>query len=53
MRVFVTGATGFIGRHLAADLVARGVAVKAVIRPRSPHTAPPDTTPVTAPLDAE
>src|SRR5215475_8505553 len=51
--VAITGATGFIGRHLAADLVARGVAVKAIVRPRSPHSAPPETTPVTTPLDAD
>ena len=29
MRVFVTGAGGFIGRHLCAELVARGHAVLA------------------------
>jgi nucleoside-diphosphate-sugar epimerase len=51
--VAITGATGFIGRHVAADLIARGVAVKAIVRPGSPHTAPPDTTPVTAGLDTE
>ena len=32
-RIAVTGATGFIGRHLVADLVARGVEVVAVGRP--------------------
>jgi nucleoside-diphosphate-sugar epimerase len=51
--VAITGATGFIGRHVAADLVQRGVAVKAIVRPRSSHTAPPGTTPVTSPLDAD
>lgn len=51
--VAITGATGFIGRHLAADLVARGVAVKAIVRPRSPNSAPPDTTSITTPLDAD
>jgi nucleoside-diphosphate-sugar epimerase len=48
----ITGATGFIGRHVAADLVARGIAVKAVVRPGSRHQAPPGTTVVHAPLDA-
>jgi nucleoside-diphosphate-sugar epimerase len=32
-RIAVTGATGFIGRNLVADLVARGVEVVAVGRP--------------------
>jgi nucleoside-diphosphate-sugar epimerase len=49
----ITGATGFIGRHLAADLVARGVAVKAIVRPHSRNAVPPGTTPITAPLDAD
>jgi nucleoside-diphosphate-sugar epimerase len=31
-RVLVTGATGFIGRHLAPALVARGFAVRAALR---------------------
>ena len=50
--VAITGATGFIGRHVAADLVARGVTVKAIVRPGSRHQAPPDTTVVHAPLEA-
>lgn len=32
---FITGATGFIGGHLAAGLVARGWRVKALVRPSS------------------
>jgi nucleoside-diphosphate-sugar epimerase len=35
MRVAVTGATGFIGRHLTARLVARGCDVQAIVRPSS------------------
>ena len=50
--VAITGATGFIGRHVAADLVARGVTVKAIVRPGSRHQAPVDTTVVHAALDA-
>jgi nucleoside-diphosphate-sugar epimerase len=33
MRVALTGATGFIGRRLAAHLVARGDEVRALVRP--------------------
>jgi len=51
-RVALTGATGFIGRHLAADLIARGVSVTAIVRPGSRHEAPPGTTVVHAVLDA-
>jgi len=49
--VAVTGATGFIGRHLAAALAARGVAVTAIVRPGSRHAPPPDVRVVRAPLD--
>ena len=35
MNVLVTGATGFTGGHLAEHLVARGDAVRALVRPRS------------------
>ena len=31
-RILVTGATGFIGRHLVADLVAKGCTVRALVR---------------------
>ena len=33
MRVLVTGANGFLGRHVVAALVARGVGVRALVRP--------------------
>ena len=50
--VAITGATGFIGRHVAEHLVARGVAVTVIVRPESTHHAPAGTTVVHAPLDA-
>lgn len=33
MKVLVTGANGFLGRHVVDALVARGVAVRALVRP--------------------
>src|SRR5262249_46720096 len=33
MRALVTGANGFLGRHVVAALVARGIEVRAMIRP--------------------
>ncbi|MBI3403111.1 MAG: NAD(P)-dependent oxidoreductase [Acidobacteria bacterium] len=50
-RVAITGATGFIGRHLTADLASRGVAVQAIQRPESRQTAPEGATVVRAALD--
>jgi nucleoside-diphosphate-sugar epimerase len=50
--VAVTGATGFIGRHVTAHLVARGFAVRAVIRPESTHKTPDGATVIRAPLEA-
>lgn len=35
MKILLTGATGFIGRHLAAALVAQGHTVAVVVRPQS------------------
>ncbi len=49
--VAVTGATGFIGRHLTADLAGRGITVRAVVRPGSPSAVPPDVAVVRAPLE--
>ena len=39
MKAFVTGATGFTGGHLARTLAADGVAVRALVRPRSMESA--------------
>ncbi|MCP3388311.1 NAD(P)-dependent oxidoreductase [Bradyrhizobium sp. CCGB12] len=37
MRIFVTGASGFLGSYLVADLVARGHEVAVLLRPASSH----------------
>jgi len=50
--VAVTGATGFIGRHLVAHFVAAGVDVRAVVRPESVRALPRGVTIVRAPLVA-
>ena len=39
MRVLVTGATGFVGANLVRQLVADGVAVRALVRPTSDRRA--------------
>jgi nucleoside-diphosphate-sugar epimerase len=52
MRAFITGGTGFIGRHLIADLLAHGYEVTALVRtferarrlPRGVRTVPGDIT---------
>jgi dihydroflavonol-4-reductase len=50
--VAVTGATGFIGRHVTADLVKRGIEVRSVVRPGSTHELPDGATIIRVPLDA-
>lgn len=48
MRVLVTGATGFIGRHLIARLLQDGHRVRALVRsPGLTHRMPPDVEIVT------
>jgi uncharacterized protein YbjT (DUF2867 family) len=44
--VFITGATGYIGTRLAARLVARGHAVRALVRQGSERKLPAGVTPV-------
>jgi dihydroflavonol-4-reductase len=52
-RVAVTGATGFIGLHVARALAARGDRVTAVVRPTSDASRlPPGTTPAVAALQS-
>jgi dihydroflavonol-4-reductase len=48
--IAVTGATGFIGRHVTAALAARGDHVRAIVRPDSPRAAPPGAAVVRAAL---
>ena len=33
MKALVTGANGFLGRHVVAALIARGIEVRAMVRP--------------------
>jgi nucleoside-diphosphate-sugar epimerase len=51
-RVLLTGATGFVGRHLARALVARGTEVVALGRPGSERQAPPGVLTVPVPPSA-
>jgi nucleoside-diphosphate-sugar epimerase len=50
-RVAVTGASGFIGRHLVERLAALGDAVRAIHRPDSRRSAPAGAAVVRAPLE--
>lgn len=52
LSVAVTGATGFIGRHLTTALVGQGAVVRAVVRPESTRTVPSGAAVVRAPLEA-
>jgi uncharacterized protein YbjT (DUF2867 family) len=44
--VFVTGGTGYLGRPLIGQLLARGCSVRALVRAGSEHKLPPGCTPV-------
>lgn len=44
--VFVTGGTGYLGRPLIEQLVARGHEVRALVRPESQHKLPAGCTPI-------
>lgn len=46
MNVFITGATGYIGRHLVAELIGRGHTVRALVRPTSIAKLPQGAEPV-------
>src|ERR1700746_1287096 len=39
MRALVTGANGFLGRHVVGALLARGIDVRALVRPAAPLEA--------------
>ncbi|HKR64243.1 MAG TPA: NAD(P)H-binding protein [Thermoanaerobaculia bacterium] len=46
MNVFITGSTGYIGRHLVPELAARGHIVRALVRPMSIAKLAADAKPV-------
>ena len=46
MNIFLTGATGYIGRHLIPELLKRGHTVRALIRPASLNKLPEGAEPV-------
>jgi nucleoside-diphosphate-sugar epimerase len=50
LSVAVTGATGFIGRHLTAALVEEGIVVRAIVRPESTGNVVSGASIVRAPL---
>ena len=45
-KVFITGGTGYMGRHLITPLVQRGHTIRALVRPGSESKLPPGCTPV-------
>src|SRR3954453_3028917 len=46
MDAFITGGTGYMGRRLIPELLARGHAVRALVRPGSEGKLPAAATPV-------
>jgi nucleoside-diphosphate-sugar epimerase len=51
--IAVTGASGFIGRHLTVRLAAAGAEVRAILRPDSKKPAPPNATVIRSALTTE
>ncbi len=52
-RVLLTGATGFVGRHLVGRLLVDGVGVSAIVRAGKDHRLPAKVNVITLPDDAE
>ena len=43
--IFITGGSGYMGRHLIPHLLKRGHSIRALVRPGSENKLPPGTTP--------
>lgn len=45
-KIFITGGTGYLGKRLISEVLARGHEVRALVRKGSEHKLPPGCTPV-------
>ena len=52
-RVLVTGATGFVGRHLVRRLLADGAAISAIVRDQEGHRLPSEVDVITLPCNTD